>query len=579
MQKPLHFLKSQVLPAKPWINLKIFLSVLSTLALILQAYSLASLVDHVYIQHQSFNVVTNLLLIIIVCIIVRSILACFKEKCGFYAANAVKIILRKRCFNHLLEQGSAVQQHYKPAELSAVLVDQIEATTEFYANYLPQMMIVGLIPILILIAIYPFNWVAGTLLFMTAPLIPLFMALIGWGAKSAHEKNFKALTRLGNQCLDLLKGMETLKIYNQTRQKARELEQSTTDFRKKTMEVLRIAFLSSAILEFFSAISIALLATYLGLSFLGHLNIGYYHHQPSLKVALFILLLAPEFYLPLRQLGSFYHAKQQAESVGENLIKFLSLKNKTEINMNSKVQPLFSKIQLENITFCYPENEYNSLDTLNLTIHRGEHIAILGESGSGKTTLINLFLGFIQPNSGKILIDDQNFENIDLDVWRAQLSWLGQDPQLFPGTLAENLRLADPRASDIQLLEACHLVQLGDFILSHPLGLDLLLGDRNGGLSGGQAQRLALARMFLKPAPIFILDEPSANLDEENAELLHQSLRAMIGNKTVIMTTHKKETLDLATRVILMSEGKIIADGPTNEIMKHPQLKHWQEQS
>ncbi len=139
--------------------------------------------------------------------------------------------------------------------------------------------------------------------------------------------------------------------------------------------------------------------------------------------------------------------------------------------------------------------------------------------------------------------------------------------------------MADPRASDIQLLEACHLVQLGDFILSHPLGLDLLLGDRNGGLSGGQAQRLALARMFLKPAPIFILDEPSANLDEENAELLHQSLRAMIGNKTVIMTTHKKETLDLATRVILMSEGKIIADGPTNEIMKHPQLKHWQEQS
>ncbi|NNM59236.1 MAG: thiol reductant ABC exporter subunit CydD [Legionellales bacterium] len=552
------FLKSQGHPAKGWIRLKVLFSLLNTVFFIIQAYYLASIAEIIYLQQHAFSTITPFILVILLCISIRSFLTYWKERMGIHAADTVKTALRKNCFDHILEQGSAINQHYKTAELSTIIVDQIETTTDFYANYLPQMLLVALIPLILLAVIYPFNWLAATLLLITAPLIPLFMALIGWGAKAANERNFKALARLGNQFLDSLQGMAILKLYNQTAQKTTELEQSAKTFRVKTMEVLRIAFLSSAVLEFFSAISIALLATYLGLSFLGHLNIGYYGHQPTLKIALFILLLAPEFYLPLRQLGTFYHAKQQALSVAENIMQLLSIKQQQATNMLRLKEETFERLEFHQVSLRYPKNDYNSLENINLILTAGQHIAILGDSGAGKTTFLNLVLGLIQPTVGYISINDYKMTEIEPSTWQSQLSWLGQQPQLFPGTLANNLRLANPHATDTELLEACHLAQLDELILTEARGLNLLIGENNAGLSGGEAQRVALARMYLKPAPIMILDEPTANLDDRNTELLHHSLQQMMKSKTVLISTHKKETARLAKRVIVIREGRMI---------------------
>lgn len=574
----MRFLRAHSKQAKSWIMLTVYCGLFSSICFIIQAYCLANIVDKVYIHHDSLRDVIAWLFIFVVCLGLRAILGYYKEQASFKSANIVKRSLRKRCFEHILQEGPLVTQYYKAGELGTIFVDQIESTHEFYANYLPQMMLVVLIPIAILIVVFPLNWVAGTLLLITAPLIPLFMALVGWGAKAANDRNFKALARLSNQFLNLIQGMAIIKICGQIQNKKNELEQSSTLFRKRTMDVLRIAFLSSAVLEFFSALSIAMLATYLGLSFLGHLNIGYYGHQPSLKIAMFILLLAPEFYLPLRQLGTFYHAKQQALIVSENVQKLLQTKLQLISDKKQNVTEI-SHLYFQHVTVRYAENDYNSLDDINLTIKIGESIAILGQSGAGKSTLINLILGFIKPSSGTIFADNQDLLDCDLAVWQEKISWLGQNPQLLFGTLASNLRLANPTASDKQLLEVCRLAQLEDLILSQPLGLALSLGEKNTGLSGGQAQRLALARMYLKPSTFFILDEPTANLDEKNTQLLHASLQEMMRSKTTIISTHKKETAQLAQRIILLHDGKIIADGSFNEVTQHPLLKHWQGES
>lgn len=584
----MRFLRNHNKQANLWMWLTVCCGLFASVFFIIQAYCLASIVEKIYITKEPFASALSLIWIIVACIILRALVVYFKEKFSFKSANMAKTSLRKLCFNHILQQGPIINQHYHAGELSAMMVEQIEATHDFYANYLPQVMLVVFIPIIILIAIFPLNWVAGCLLLITAPLIPLFMALVGLGAKAANERNFKALARLSNHFLDLIQGMAILKNHGQIHNQSSNLQQSITALRKKSMEVLRIAFLSSAVLEFFSSLSIAMLATYLGLSFLGHLNVGYYNHLPTLKVALFILLLAPEFYLPLRQLGGFYHAKQQALTVSENLQRILLIKNNEIIKNDMQdvnqvfcetiIKSRFSTLQFHQVTMRYPTNDYDSLDNIDLKINAGEHVAILGSSGAGKSTLLNLLLGFIKPSDGYITINETNLSEIKLADWQAKISWLGQNPQLLFGTLASNLRLANPLATDNQLLEVCRLTQLDDVILSSGQGLALPIGENNAGLSGGQAQRLALARMYLKPCSLFVLDEPTANLDEENSRLLHQVLQKMMQQKTTIISTHKKETAQLAQRVILLDQGKIIADGKFDEVILHPLLSHWQEQ-
>lgn len=553
-QSPFSFLKHHAKTAKKWVMLSVLTGFTSGLLLILQAYCLAVIVDDVYIQQLSFHKTSPYIVTIIIVILIRTGLSYLKEYSGFKSADIVKTTLRKTCFEHILQRGPQVVEPFKAAGLSTCIIEQVEATTDFFAHYLPQMSLVVLIPLAIIAFVFPFNWVAGSVLLITAPLIPLFMILVGWGAQSINQKHFTALARLGNQFLDLLQGMATLKLFNAIDNKITELADSTDDFRIKTMEVLRIAFLSSAILEFFASISIALLATYLGLSFLGHLNIGYYHHPASLKVALFVLLLAPEFYLPLRQLGQYYHARHSAMAAATSLMEIIG-----ETSQDSQLQPqnvpIDSKeklINLTNISFQYPDNPNPIIKDFNLTISPGEKIAFMGESGVGKTTLLNLLLGFISPSTGVISIGKQNLQTIEHKDWLQQISWLGQNPKLLFGTVASNLRLAKPNATDDELLNACHIAAIKDVILAHPLGLNMPIGEKNMGLSGGQAQRLALARAYLKNTTILILDEPTANLDEDNADLLYDSLQKVMIDKTVIMSTHRQETAALADRIIML---------------------------
>jgi len=557
---PAAFLRNHAKAAKKWISLSICAGFTSGLLLILQAYCLAVIIDDVYIHHVAFTNIIAYLIIIGCVIVIRAGLNYLKEYSGFKSADIVKTTLRKSCFEHVLQQGTQVVDKFKSAGLSTCIIEQVDATTDFFAHYLPQISLVVFIPIAILAFVFPFNWVAGSVLLITAPLIPLFMILVGWGAQSINQKHFKALARLGNQFLDLLQGMATLKLFNVIDKKINELAQSTDDFRIKTMEVLRIAFLSSAVLEFFASISIALLATYLGLSFLGHLNIGYYHHPANLKVALFILLLAPEFYLPLRQLGQYYHAKHSAIAAANILMEIMN-EHRRQIPPSTQHQKYLSElgkytITVQNLCFHYPDNPKLIFNDFNLIIQPGEKIAIMGESGVGKTTLLNLLLSFIKPSSGKIIIGDHNLQDIDHNQWLQQISWLGQNPKLLFGSVRSNLLLAKPNATEDELLHACDIAALNNTILMHPLGLDIPIGEKNGGLSGGQAQRLALARAYLKNTPILILDEPTANLDDKNAELLFESLRKVMHGKTVIISTHREETAAMADKILHLSDAR-----------------------
>jgi len=394
----------------------------------------------------------------------------------------------------------------------------------------------------ILAFVFPLSWLAGVILFVTAPLIPLFMALIGMGAAQQNRRHFKALSRMSVAFLDVLQGLPTLKWFGASKPMRQKLFKVSDQYRQTTMSVLRIVFLSSAVLEFFSAIAIALLATILGLTFLHHIHIGYYGHRLTLHAALFMLILAPEFYLPLRELNTHYHARAEAIAASEQIMEVLC----SDVNTNIiPVKAGIQGIEIKNLSVQFPESKIPSLHDINLKIKIGTKLAIVGPSGAGKSTLLNVLMGFVNPSAGTVHCDRQH------------ITWLGQQPKLFHGSIRENLLMAKPDASDDELWAALAQAKANDFVAQLPAQLDTLLAEHNAGISGGQAQRIAAARMMLKSASIVLLDEPTANLDQANADELMRAILAFAKGKTLLLVTHQKQYADQCDVVLNLDQGRI----------------------
>ncbi|MCX7122231.1 MAG: ATP-binding cassette domain-containing protein, partial [Gammaproteobacteria bacterium] len=349
---------------------------------------------------------------------------------------------------------------------------------------------------------------------------------------SVNQKNFQALSRMSAHFLDVLQGLNTLKLFNRSRAETSKIYIVSEAYRKTTMQTLRIAFLSSGVLEFFAACSVALLATYLGLSLLHDLHFG----QPiDLYSALLILLLAPEFFLPLRELSTYYHARASAIGAAEELMTLLDLK-----------APVYSvtlgeSLKLDQVDFTYPHSSAPVLKKYCLEVSAGEHIALIGPSGKGKSTILALLLGFLKPDSGEVT-----------SLPHSQIGWLSQNPTLFAGTLRSNLLMANPNASEPELWEALDQVFMRETVQHFPMGLDTPINEQNQGLSGGQVQRIALARLYLKTPMIFLLDEPTASLDPESATAVINSLAQHTQGKTLILVTHRLEPLLKMHRVVTL---------------------------
>ncbi len=554
-----------------WLGLSAGLGIAAGLLAVAQAALLARIFHEVAAARAPVETLAPLFLVALAVVGLRGAAGWGKEEAGFVAGVRVRELLRTSLLERLFALGPSYLSSRKSAELSTAVFDRVEALHGFYARYLPQLIVAAAVPLAIFLFVLPISWAAGGLLLLTAPAIPFFMVLVGMGAEAVSQKHFEALGRLGARFLDVLQGLETLKRFGKSRGRAEDLAESSEQYRKRTMNVLRIAFLSSAVLEFFSSIAIALVAVYLGLSYLGYLDFGLYGRGLSLEGGLFILLLAPEFYAPLRDLGTHYHARAEAVGAAAEIERILE-RQPVEPGRKRVPEPFSGRIRFEGVSFSYPGQANPVLEKTDLDLDRGRRTFLIGGSGEGKTTLLHLLLGFLLPTDGRILADGRPLSEISPGRWRRALSWIGQEPRLFSGTLAENIRLGKPDASGAEVSEAARQAGIFEFVDRLPAGFETAVGEGGRLLSRGQAQRVALARSILADAPVLLLDEPFAGLDAETEKTVEAVLERFCRGKTVLWVTHRLSAIRPEDRVLVLSGGRVREADPKE--LKKTNVEH-----
>ena len=500
--KPSKWLMQLSKRARKWTTLTISLGLINGLLLILQASVLAHLVSAIYIHHAKPHTILLFITALLGLFLVRALLAFGREACGFNASATVRSTLRHELIDGVFNLSPLQTQRYNAASMSTQVFEQIESLHGFFAYYLPQMALAVTLPFAILAFVFPISWVAGLLLLITAPLIPVFMALVGMGAESIHQRHLQSLAKMSAHFLDTLQGLISLKLFNRSREQVDVIASVSDNYRQKTMAVLRVAFLSSALLELFSSLAIAMLAVYLGMCLLGHFNFGHYHHALTLGGAFFVLLLAPDFFMNLRELATHYHARAEAIGAAKEICPLLQQTETPTVHYTHFPNTREIAIECNHVCVQYPDRNQPALLDCSLQLAAGQHLTITGPSGIGKTTLLNVLLKFIEPSSGHVFINGIDLTKIDPTVWYQHIGWLNQKPQLFYGSLRDNILMANPSASPKALASAIELSQANEFLTELPNGLDTLVGEQGFGLSGGQAQRIALARMILKRQPI-----------------------------------------------------------------------------
>jgi len=536
--------------------------------LIFQARYLALIVHGALLQKRSLEMMGPFFWVLISIFVLRAALGWAREIAGFYAGAGIRQQIRLELIAHITLLGPSYTSCQSTGALTSVVMEHVEGLHDFYAFYLPQLALAAMIPAAILAFIFPHSWAAGGILLATAPLIPFFMILVGMGAESISQRHFKALARMSAYFLDVLQGLTTLKLFDRSKGAEKNIAAVSDNYRKRTMGVLRVAFLSSAVLEFFSSISIALVAVYLGMSYLGYFSFGVYGKPLSLANGFFILLLAPDFYLPLKELGAHYHARAEAVGAAEEILKILTVphtQKMRDLTVSLKKEPF--SIQYQGVYLAFDGGLRPALKGISFDLRAGEQVVLVGASGAGKTTILNLLLGFLQPDKGQILINQTPLSDLHPDNWRNHIAWIGQHPVLFHATIKENILMGRPQASDEQIEQAARNAKVLDFSMHLPEGLDTLVAERGFGLSRGQAQRVALARAFLKDAPILLLDEPTSGLDIANEALVMQTLNELSQGRTVLMLTHRLTNIKHADRILVLENGCIVEQGKYAELM------------
>lgn len=555
------WLKQQSKIIKKPLKLNLLFATCSTLLLVVQTWLLASLLNDLIIEQVPREQLIPLFITLPIIFAVRAGLLYAREKIGFYSGRVLRQHLRQQIMQKLQQVGPATLAYRPVGSWATLALEQVENLHNFYARYLPQQYLSGVAPLILLIAIFPINWAAGLILVITAPLIPLFMALVGIKAAEANQRNITTLARLSGQFLDRLRGLENLRIFNRTKQQTEQIEERSEDFRETTMDVLKIAFLSSSVLEFFTSISIALTAVYFGFSYLGQLNFGGYSTGVTLFSGFFCLILAPEFYQPLRDLGTYYHDKAAAVGAADTIESFLQQDFLIAQQGEMRLDADEISLQAEQLVVLSPTGTALT-QPLTFQIKAGENVALVGQSGAGKTSLMNVLLGFL-PYQGSLLVNGVELRSLNLTAWRNKLAWVGQNPFLLQGTIRENLRLANREATDQQLTVALQQAYVAELA---PL-LDKELQDGGLGVSVGQAQRLAVARALLKTgSPLLLLDEPTASLDARSENQVLASLQQLSQGKTTLMITHRIEDLKQSDRILVMQSGEIVQQGRFSEL-------------
>ncbi len=472
------------------------------------------------------------------------------EVAGRRAATGVLSQLRLDLVGRRLRDRPAALDGVESAEVATVAVGGLDALETAYARYLPQMVLAVTVPIAVLALAAVIDPVSAGVMLLTLPLVPVFMWLVGrYTERRAHERR-RALARLATHFLDVVRGLPTLRAFNRGPAQVEQIERVADEYRRATMRTLRVAFLSGTVLELAATLGIALVAVTVGVRLVEG-SVGF-------EAGLTVLVLAPELYLPLRNLAAQYHASADGLAVATRLLDLLEDGPAAARGDARPPRPSEAPVRLENVSFAYPARDGLVLDGVDVEVGPGETVALVGPTGSGKTTIAALLLRLADPSSGRLLAGDVNLAACDPAAWREQIAWVPQRPTLFRGTVADNIRLGGPSANDAQMRRAAALAGADAFVADLPDGYETVVGDGGRPLSAGQVQRLALARAFLRDAPLVILDEPTANLDPVSAELVGEAVGRLRGGRSVLLIVHRPELARRADRIVALDAGRIV---------------------
>ncbi|MEV0314013.1 thiol reductant ABC exporter subunit CydD [Nonomuraea fuscirosea] len=522
----------------------------------------------------------------------RALLAWTQGIFGGRTATGVKSALRHRLLERLRELGPARLAAHRSGELVTLAGRGLDRLDDYLTGYLPSIAVAAVVPVAVLIRLFAADLGSAVIVLITLPLIPIFGALVGMTTKAVTERQYLALSRLGGHFLDVVRGLPTLRAFGRARYQATVIKEIADAHRGATMRTLRVAFLSSLVLELCASLSLALVAVPIGLRLLGG--------SLDLTTALLVLLLAPEAYLPLRAMGTRFHASMEGVAAADAAFAVLDRTSDEPApgtgasaadpdpgmsasasdpdpgtgvpasgpNLRTGGAPGARlegtpEIRLENVTVRYPDRDVPALEDVSLTIGAGERVALVGESGGGKSTLLHLVLGFVSPSEGRVLVDGVDLRELDLTRWRARLAFVAQRPHLFATSVADNIRLGAPSASLDEVRRAAGAAH-ADFVADLPEGFDTVLGERGTNLSAGQRQRIALARAFCRPAAsVLLLDEPTARLDGRSEAAVVAGTAELSRGRTAIIVAHRPAMIDLADRVIRIHAGHIVSDTAT----------------